>query len=381
MYNSIFNPVTQQFVKVNSKEARALLRKYLHYLNQCQQGGNPRYGQHLPSNSRGMLRAAFGARQRQEYPQRQYYESNQSPTIIATVGLPASGKDLAFLKTIEMLGLDSRDFVQIRLDNFVENDEYYKQRLYKLLGAAKSQNFSTQSIMTSVFSLDQPSALRSSIKEAFKQTRQSLGCLNLSGQIGCESVMYTLLKKSLRNKSHIHIDVNGTSDSSLVWFLQNPDLAQYIHKNQYKLVYSFPLCTKQQLFHRNISRAITQTNTFLKSMNSFGSIFSSKAPRFTLFRYKSTAYYSVLKVLKNLLFRFREMATGNYSYAPGSLFHNFTHSLRVPSSSRSVANTTRFTLPTAVLVFDNSSHHQHIHCVFDSENFQDTHFLEKFANI
>lgn len=383
MYHSILDPLKKMSVPVNSKRGLEILRRYVRE-SIDQRGGQMgdiiirskmdtarpgilSYNSHLHRN----MSSGYG---RSLTAEPLFQHSPRGPTIIVSVGLPGSGRLLAFTQSARMMGLNPSDFFEVGLDKYIENDEYYKQRLAAILTPNSNYEVNIIKEVEALFSTEKSTQLRSALLEAYNVSRKALGCPNLSGYAGCEQVSSNLLIQGLKNKKHVHIESSGLKLSGLFWFLKHPEIAHYIVAHQYKIVFAFSLCSMKQLISRNTARARRETGHFLKQVKELTPIFAPKAPRYSFLRYSHSSLQLVIDVLLKIISKMGEekVKTSNYSNRDSlSPFNKIPLISTSDSQSQSQGySSNRKLIACSVLVFDNTSSKESIKCIFDTKHFQ-----------
>lgn len=183
------------------------------------------------------------------------------PTLLITMGATGSGKSKLAEEIIKKLKI--KDPIFFRIDDYVQNDKYYKN---KIKNFTKRKNFRNK--------LKNPNkkTLKYFEKHYFnsrdivgckgdkktKKKKKIKECINTKGEQGCSLAHDTDMNKALRNKKNIVYETNGKSFPS--WLIES------IKKcSNYKIIIGAVKVSVNNLILRNKTRALKDMETFLKN--------------------------------------------------------------------------------------------------------------------
>ena len=206
----------------------------------------------------------------------------QTRYVIVTAGPVGSGKSDVVHKVKALLGIEEEPHIDINVDKLVEKSKTYKAEVKKILQNIKDCKRPNDSCQ----SLDNPSSqIRRQFERAYFSARYNSTCSPLSDRKSCETQSWDpiLYEAVVNNKSHVVIETNGKSYSSLTWFLtgnlykkNNEKSRRYLKslKDNYRVVYAVPAVKidsreegKYNILDRIKKRASTATKRFLNCSN------------------------------------------------------------------------------------------------------------------
>jgi hypothetical protein len=186
-----------------------------------------------------------------------------SEYFIITAGPTGSGKTKLVQETLKILGIPNESFKKYLIDDYVENDPIYKEKVKQIIKGveekcSKSDDIKMEDCVKNTFN-HPPDALFDEFKAAYYEVRRkgcSEQCLKRKAkQIDCDGCNIALnhnLKNLSKNNSISKVAVFETTGSSIPrWLLTD---STYVPPRS-KIVISYSLVNIHELIKRNKSRA------------------------------------------------------------------------------------------------------------------------------
>lgn len=164
------------------------------------------------------------------------------PKLVITVGPTGSGKATLIEEVGKYLGID--DWEQFLIDDYVENDPTYKEKVLEILDSLSGLNI-----------LNTPSDdLYQLFGNAYFSVRKGEGC-GFAGKGGCEARFDKELDEAIGNGKNIIFETTGTYFPK--WLVEKTD-------GKYDIILAYTLVNLCSLFQRNRNRAFVQSEQFIK---------------------------------------------------------------------------------------------------------------------
>jgi len=220
-----------------------------------------------------------------------------SPYFIITAGATGSGKTGLINKTMEYLNISDQPFVKILVDDLVENDVNYKNKVKKIIDnvssycvmddnklSNKGKKLIKQNCETNAYN-NPDEQLYKQFSDAYFTTRKANGCINNCENLTCDELNDKNIKDATSQSKNIVFEFTG---GYIPDWLLNPSWIP----EQYTIVITYSLVTLANLVNRNKSRAYTALQAFDKD-------FRLPAPRlpnvsYDTFKKTVTSIYDVL---------------------------------------------------------------------------------------
>ena len=190
---------------------------------------------------------------------------NKQKYFIITAGPTGSGKSSLIIETLKQLKIENEPYEKILVDDLVENDEKYKNRINKIISDTEQEcYYDTNILYCEKNKYENPNQkLLDAFKNAYFNTRQEPGCLYNQENDTCDVIN----DKKIKNTSDKHIIFEFTGSYIPTWLLN----LNWIHSH-YKIIFTYSLVHLNKLIVRNKSRAF-------KAIEEFKQDNSKPAPR------------------------------------------------------------------------------------------------------
>jgi len=190
---------------------------------------------------------------------------NKQKYFIITAGPTGSGKSSLIIETLKQLKIENEPYEKILVDDLVENDEKYKNRINKIISDTEQEcYYDTNILYCEKNKYENPNQkLLDAFKNAYFNTRQEPGCLNNQENKTCDVIN----DDKIKNTKNKHIIFEFTGSYIPTWLLN----LNWIHTN-YKIIFTYSLVHLNKLIERNKSRAF-------KAIEEFKNDNSKPAPR------------------------------------------------------------------------------------------------------
>ena len=204
--------------------------------------------------------------------------------FIITAGATGSGKTGLIDKTMDYLGIKGEEFEKILIDDLVENNSKYKEKVKAIIEDINKKCNNNNDCKSEKFN-NPDENLYKAFNDAYFTTRSEKGCLKNNNKT-CDELNDENIHTYVSQKKHIIFEFTGQYIPK--WLLNNI----YINEN-YKIVFSYSLVTLKNLIERNKSRAIKSIQAFETSN------YSSPAPR--LPDLSETKFTEIVTKIKDVL--------------------------------------------------------------------------------
>ena len=191
-----------------------------------------------------------------------YMDMSEKPYIVVTLGPTGSGKSGLIKNIIEYLGL-SKEYVKILVDDIVENNQNYKDRILSIMEdvsqQCKSEKYHCEDSTcdkcdSAKYYLNPSDGLIAKFNAAYFDIRKSTKCDPYS-KLTCDDINDKNLMEAILNRQNIVFEATGVSIPS--WLLSAP----YINDN-YTIIFAYSIVTYDKLIERNIARTLQSITTF-----------------------------------------------------------------------------------------------------------------------
>lgn len=177
----------------------------------------------------------------------------KKPVLAMTFGPTGAGKSKMGRQVMDKY--NETEFVQILIDDLVENDYKYKESVKKIIQKYKlNHNETAQSLLS-----DPPIELFDAFSQAYANVRFKTGCRTNKRdeeEWNCNQENDEILGRALENKQNIVFEMTGTYSPTWLYDMSRP--------HNYLIVASYSLVTFCSLIQRNKSRAINDLKYFLE---------------------------------------------------------------------------------------------------------------------
>lgn len=218
--------------------------------------------------------------------------SEVRPYIIITVGATGSGKTALIEKTIQHLNIQDQNYVKILVDDLVENDSKYKEKVLQIIEGVSERcerYNNTEKYEECIESerekfINPSKILLDQFADAYYDVRNQKCCLQ-NAEFNCNELNDENLKVAFKNNKNIILETTGTYIPK--WILSRewiPDI--------YIVVFSYSLVTLNNLIERNKLRAYN-------SIQEFKLDHSKPAPRLPDVSHKN--FSDKIKLIYNIL--------------------------------------------------------------------------------
>ena len=267
------------------------------------------------------------------------YNLNEQKYFIITAGPTGSGKTSLIIETLKQLKIENEPYEKILVDDLVENDDKYKNRVNKIISDTEEECiYDTNKLSCEKNKYENPSKeLLDKFKNAYFTTRQEPGCLYNKENDTCDIIN----DKKIKNTSAKHIIFEFTGSYIPTWLLN----LNWIHAN-YKIIFTYSLVHLNKLIARNKSRAF-------KAIEEFKNDTTKPAPR--LPDISINTFQPIVNSIKNTLIK---------------LYHNCIKSYDVKTCGERQID--------RLFLFDNNG--SKLELKFDSNNANDALFNHTIAN-
>lgn len=219
--------------------------------------------------------------------------NNKQKYFIITSGATGSGKSSLINETLKLLKIENEPYEKILVDDLVENDKKYKDRVNKIISDTETE--CNNEISCKINKYENPSKeLLDKFKNAYFTTRQEPGCLNNQDNDSCD----LLNDKKIKNTSDKHIIFEFTGSYIPTWLLN----LNWIHSD-YKIIFTYSLVHLNKLIERNKSRAY-------KAIEEFKNDKSKPAPR--LPDISINTFQPIVEGIKNTLIKLYDNCIKSY---------------------------------------------------------------------
>jgi hypothetical protein len=177
--------------------------------------------------------------------------------FIITAGPTGSGKSVLINKTLEQLNIQNEPYEKILVDDLVELDDKYKNRVKDIILDVEQQCiYDINELACQKNKYENPDTeLLNKFKNAYFTTRQEPGCLHNKENKSCDEINDDKIKNT--NNKHIIFEFTGSYIPN--WLLNSI----WIHSN-YKIIFTYSLVHLNKLIERNKSRAFKAIEEFKK---------------------------------------------------------------------------------------------------------------------
>lgn len=173
--------------------------------------------------------------------------------FIITAGATGSGKTGLIDETMKYLNISGQKYKKIFIDDLVENDGIYKNKVRDIIEQVASECGSSETCEIDAFNNPKPELLKS-FEQSYFDTRKGKGCNNTD--LTCDELNDKILAESQNEDQHIILETTGSYIPA--WLL---DDAKYVN-NKYTIVFSYSLVNLENLIERNKSRAYKSIKDF-----------------------------------------------------------------------------------------------------------------------
>ncbi len=219
--------------------------------------------------------------------------NNKQKYFIITSGATGSGKSSLINETLKLLKIENEPYEKILVDDLVENDKKYKDKVNKIISETESE--CNNEISCKINKYENPSKeLLDKFKHAYFTTRKEPGCLNNQDNDSCD----ILNDKKIKNTLDKHIIFEFTGSYIPTWLLN----FDWIHSN-YKIIFTYSLVHLNKLIERNKSRAY-------KAIEEFKNDNSKPAPR--LPDISINTFQPIVEGIKNTLIKLYDNCIKSY---------------------------------------------------------------------
>ena len=180
---------------------------------------------------------------------------NKQKYFIITAGPTGSGKSSLIIETLKQLKIENEPYEKILVDDLVENDDKYKDRVNKIISDTEEEcYYDINKLSCEKNKYENPNQkLLDAFKNAYFTTRQEPGCLNNQENKSCDVIN----DDKIKNTKNKHIIFEFTGSYIPTWLLN----LNWIHVN-YKIIFTYSLVHLNKLIERNKSRAFKAIEEF-----------------------------------------------------------------------------------------------------------------------
>lgn len=194
-------------------------------------------------------------------------EERANVYLIITTGATGSGKTRLMQETIAMLGIDPQTVIKLLVDDLVEHNEKYRQKVESIMHTIENLCATEESkTACEKQKYEHPSPeLLKQFSDSYFSVRSAPGCISDFPELNCNEVNDMFLENAVRNRNNIVFEFTGYYIPS--WLLDT----SRIH-NVYQIVFAYSFVTASKLVERNTARAY-------KTIQDFKQNRSGPAPR------------------------------------------------------------------------------------------------------
>ena len=173
--------------------------------------------------------------------------------FIITMGISGSGKTSLIEKTLNYLDLENKSYKKILIDDLIENNNNYKNKIRNIINQNTDLDFIDKKIVNK-------------FTDAYFSVRNTDNCHFNNEKIKCDILNDIYINLYTQNKEQIIIlETQGLNIPAYI--------GDYIYnKDKYNLIYTYSLINLKIAYNRNISR-------FKESLEKFKQNNTNPAPR------------------------------------------------------------------------------------------------------
>lgn len=178
------------------------------------------------------------------------------PYLIITGGITGSGKTGLITETMRYLGIGNETHKKILIDDIVENNAEYKKKIKSIIKNVRDTCEEKKSCIENSYT-NPTDDLYKSFADAYFSIRKQKNCNEVNPNWNCDELNDQKLTCAVLQGSHIIFEFTGQYIPS--WLVNTNILG-----NNYKVVFSYSIVSSDNLYNRNITRAIKAIHAFEK---------------------------------------------------------------------------------------------------------------------